>query len=60
MIDSAAEVVAMETAAGLVTVAGDATRREVLARGEADRAGRIVIAGAAAAAERRCRPVTGR
>jgi voltage-gated potassium channel len=44
VIDSAAEAVADATAAGFVAVAGDATRRDVLARAEADRAGQIVIA----------------
>ena len=44
VIDSAAEAVAEATAAGFVAVAGDATRRDVLARAEADRASQIVIA----------------
>ena len=44
VIDSLAEAVAEANAAGLVAVAGDGTRSEVLRQAEAGRAGQVVIA----------------
>ena len=44
VIDPAAAVVAEANAAGLAAVAGDATRRDVLAQAEAARAAQVVIA----------------
>jgi voltage-gated potassium channel len=44
VIDTLAEAVAEANAAGLVAVAGDGTRSEVLRRAEAGRAGQVVIA----------------
>ena len=44
VIDPAAAVVAEANAAGLAAVAGDATRRDVLARAEAGRAAQVTIA----------------
>jgi voltage-gated potassium channel len=44
VIDTAAQAVAEANAAGLAGVAGDATRRDVLAQAEAARAAQIVIA----------------
>jgi voltage-gated potassium channel len=44
VIDIAAEPVAEANAAGLVAIAGDATRRDVLASAEAARAAQVVIA----------------
>jgi len=44
VIDMSAEAVAEANAAGLAAVAGDATRRDVLARAEAGRAAQVTIA----------------
>jgi voltage-gated potassium channel len=44
VIDTAAEAVAEANAAGLVTVTGDGTRRDVLAQAEAARAAQVIIA----------------
>jgi voltage-gated potassium channel len=44
VIDTAAEAVAEASAAGLVTVTGDGTRRDVLAQAEAARAAQVIIA----------------
>ena len=44
VIDMSAEAVAEANAAGLAAVAGDATRRSVLAQAEVGRAAQVVIA----------------